>query len=54
MLADKMVEWDIVDAVSHETIRRTLKKMHVNPGKSKNGVFRQNKMLPVSAKWRKS
>jgi hypothetical protein len=30
MLADKMVELDIVDAVSHETIRRTLKKMNLN------------------------
>jgi hypothetical protein len=27
MLADKMVELDIVDSVSHETIRQTLKKM---------------------------
>ena len=26
MLADTMVEWDIVDSVSHETIRQTLKK----------------------------
>src|SRR5215510_9533464 len=29
MLADKMVERDMVDAVSHETIRRTLKKTRV-------------------------
>ena len=28
MLADKMVALDIVDSVSHETMRRTLKKMH--------------------------
>jgi len=54
MLADKMVELDLVDSVSHETIRRTLKKMHLNPGKRKNGVFRQSKMLPLSAKWKKS
>ena len=26
MLADTIVEWDIVDSVSHETVRRTLKK----------------------------
>ena len=31
MLADKMVEWDIIDSVSHETMRRTLKKMNGNP-----------------------
>ena len=37
LLADKLVERDIVDAGSHETIRRTLKKGHFNLGKSKNG-----------------
>jgi hypothetical protein len=26
MLADKLVEWEVVEAVSHEMIRRTLKK----------------------------
>ena len=54
MLADKMVELDIVDSVSHETIRRTLKKTNLNLGKRKNGVFLQSKMLPLSAKWKKS
>ena len=54
MLADKMVELELVDAVSHETIRRTLKKMNLNPGKRKNGVFHRSKMLPLSAKWKKS
>ena len=54
MLADKMVELDIVDAVSHETVRRTLKKRNVNPGKSKHGVFRQSKMPPVSVIGKKS
>jgi hypothetical protein len=54
MLADKMVEWELVDAVSHETIRRTLKKMNLNLGKRKNGVFHRSMMLPLSAKWKKS
>ncbi len=54
MLADKMVALDIVDAVSHETVRRTLKKTNLNRGKRKNGVFRQSKMPPSSAKWKKS
>src|SRR5919197_3465084 len=49
MLADKMVELDIVDSVSHETVRRTLKKMHLNLGKRKNGVFRRSTMLLLSA-----
>jgi predicted hydrolase (HD superfamily) len=54
MLADKMVELDIVDSVSHETIRRTLKKTNLNPGKRKSGVFRQSKMPLLSARWKKS
>ena len=54
MLADKMVELAIVDSVSHETIRRTLKKMNLNLGRRKNGVFPQSKMRPLSAKWKKS
>ncbi len=53
MLADKMVELDIVESVSHETVRQTLKKMNLNRGKRKNGAFPQNKMPPLSAKWKK-
>jgi hypothetical protein len=54
MLADKMVELDLIDSISHETIRRTLKKMNLNLGKRKNGVFRQSKMPLLSAKWKTS
>jgi transposase len=54
LLADKMVELHIVDSVSHETIRRILKKTNLNLGKRKNGVFPQSKMLPLSARWKKS
>lgn len=53
MLAEKMVELDIVDSVSHETVRRTLKKMNLNPGKKKNGVFLLSKTPPLSVKWKK-
>src|SRR3989442_7576588 len=48
MLADTMVELDIIASISHETVRRTLKKMNLNPGKRKNGEFRQSKMPPLS------
>ena len=54
MLADKMVELEVMASVSHETIRRTLKKMNLNRGKRKNGVFHQSKMPLSSAKWKKS
>ena len=54
MLADKMVELDLIASVSHETIRRTLKKMNLNRGKRKNGVFHQSKMPSLSVTWKKS
>ena len=54
MLADKMVELDVIASVSHETMRRTLKKVNLNPGKSKNGAFHQSKRRPLSVKWKKS
>jgi transposase len=33
LLADKLVELEVVDSISHETVRQTLKKMTSNPGK---------------------
>jgi transposase len=54
MLADKMVELDVIASVSHETVRRTLKKVHLNLGKRKNGASHQSKMLPLSVKWKRS
>lgn len=37
LLADKLVELDIVDAISPECVRTTLKKMRSNPGSRSNG-----------------
>src|SRR5882724_3701019 len=54
LLADTMVELDIVDSVSHETIRRTLKKTNLNPGKRKNCAFPPSKTPPLSVRWKKS
>lgn len=33
LLADKLVELEVVDSVSYETVRQTLKKMTSSPGK---------------------
>jgi hypothetical protein len=32
LYADKLVELQVVESISDETVRRTLKKMHLNPG----------------------
>ncbi len=37
LLADKVVELDYVDSISHETIRRVLKKTKSNLGNAKDG-----------------
>jgi transposase len=37
LLADRLVALDIVETVSHETVRRTLKKTHSNPGSAASG-----------------
>jgi len=37
MLADRMVELDYVDGISHETVRQVLKKTKSNPGSKKDG-----------------
>jgi transposase len=37
MLADKLVELKYVESLSHETVRRVLKKTNLNPGKLKVG-----------------
>ena len=37
LLADKMVELEYVESISHESIRQILKKTKLNPGESKVG-----------------
>src|SRR5918992_1777137 len=39
LLADKLVELRLVESISDETIRRTLKKTCSSRGRDKNGVF---------------
>ena len=37
LLADKVVELEYIDSISHETVRRILKKTNSNPGSEKGG-----------------
>jgi len=54
LLADKMVELEYVESISHETVRAALKKTSLSLGKKKNGVSLQKPMRNLSAKWKKS
>jgi transposase len=38
LLADALVELEIVEAISHEAVRQTLKKTKSNPGSKSSGV----------------
>jgi hypothetical protein len=38
LLADRLVELQLVDAISDETVRRTLKKTSSSPGRPSSGV----------------
>ena len=40
LLAHKLVACRVIDTISDETVRRTLKKMHSSHGKNRPGVFR--------------
>jgi len=37
LLADRAVELDYIDSISHETVRRVLKKTNLSPGRKKSG-----------------
>lgn len=52
LLADKLVELEVVDAVSDETVRRTLKKTRSSPGRSSSGASRRTATPSSSAPWR--
>lgn len=39
LLAGKVVELGLTESISHESIRRRLKKTRSNPGRSKSGAF---------------
>jgi len=43
LLADRLVELEYVDSVSHETVRRVLKKTNSSLGRRRGGSSRQNK-----------
>ena len=39
LLADRLVELKVVESISDETVRRTLKKMNLSPGKRSAGAL---------------
>jgi transposase len=52
LLADKLVELEIVESIGREAVRTTLKKTFFNPGAKSNGCCRPSKTLILSARWK--
>lgn len=47
LLRDYMISAGYVEQISHETIRKAVKKMNLNLGSKSSGVFRQHRMRPL-------
>jgi transposase len=54
MLADQLVELKIVDEISDETVRKTLKKTSCNPGDRHSGSSHRRPVPSSSARWKTS
>ena len=54
MLADRLVELQVVDSIGQETVRTTLKKTLCNLGARNNGCCRPNKTPTSFVRWKTS
>jgi transposase len=54
LLAERLVELRVVEAVSDETVRRVLKKTRSSRGSGGNGASRRRRAGPSSGGWRTS
>lgn len=52
LLTDRLVTLELVEEVSHETVRQVLKKTNSNPGKSGSGASLRKRMPSLSVRWR--
>ena len=54
LLADRLVELEIVDSISRETVRQTLKKTNSSRGQPSAGASPPGPMPPLSRGWKTS
>lgn len=52
LLADKLVELKVVDEISDETVRKTLKKTNSSLSVASNGSFRPTRTPSLFARWK--
>ena len=53
LLAEHLVSLEVVDSISHETVRQALKKTTSNRGGSRCGAFRPSRTQRLSPTWSK-
>src|SRR5262249_55835111 len=51
LLAEHLVKLEVVDSISHETVRQVLKKTSCSRGGKRCGVFRPNTTRHLSPTW---
>jgi transposase len=51
LLAERLVELELVDQISDESVRRALKKTNSSPGSGSSGASPLSRMPPSSAPW---
>lgn len=54
LLAQRIVELEIIESISHETVRQTLKKTNLNLGSRNHGSFNHKHPQNLSTIWRMS
>ena len=54
LLADELKRRQIVHTISHETVRKVLKKTRSSRGANRCGVFHPSRTLPSCARWNRS
>ncbi len=54
LLADRLVELEVVDEISYQTVRRTLKKTSSSPGSRSSGASHPSETASSSGGWRTS
>ena len=52
LLADRLVELEVVESISRETVSKVLKKMNLSPGRASAGASLPGKARNSSAPWR--
>lgn len=52
LLADRLVELEVVESISRETVSKVLKKTNLSPGRANAGAFPRERTKSLSGQWK--